>query len=495
MNSIDFSIPQRQSIKGLMLFFLISVKRFFRALWPLIGLYIIKSSQLDGSQKSIIIIGSLFILLLIIANSILSYLNFYFFISNNEFVVKKGYLKKVKLSIPLERIQTINTKQNLLQRMLNVVTLEIDTAGSAAKELKIVALSKENAESLQGLLSQTPQSTDNDQQEQNRQKEKKIIVSLSNSDLLKVGISENHFKSLIIIYLFLNGIYVQSGDFLKSYVETYTDEAKGFLLSSGIGIIIFIVVVIMLITLAYSIIRTILKYYNLILYRKKEEFVLKTGLVNKRVIIIPYTKIQVLSWTTNPIRKTLNFVSMKIIQASSAEINKKQEIVIPGCSSQNRETTQNEIFPQTDVNDWTQHHVHPVYTLRLWFIIGWAVSLAAFLFLPNLWQINALIIIWLIIIGLLCYLSYKKRFFKISQHQIEISRGTIAQEFSRMFNFKIQAIKFKQTFFQRRRKLASIKIFTAGGKVISIPYIHEILAKELYNYMLYCTESSNRNWM
>jgi len=497
MSNIDLSKPQRQSEKGLILFFLISTRHFIRALWPLIILYIIQNNQIDGNQKSIILFGLILLLLLIVAHSILSYLNFYFYIGNNEFVVKKGYLKRVKLSIPLDRIQTINTRQNLLQQVLNVVTLEIDTAGSALKELKIIAISKENAEYLQDLLSQT-EITDGiveNLQEQKTLKEKKTIVSLGNMDLLKVGISENHLKSLLLIYLFLYGIYEQLNDIFKSYFDSYSDEAKGVLLNSGIGLIIFLVVVIIFITLAYSIIRTILKYYNLVLYRQDDEFILKTGLINRKVLIIPYTKIQVLSWTTNPIRKALRFVSMKITQASSREINKKQEIVVPGCSDKNRVITLNEIFPVTDVKEWTRHHVHKIYIMRLWLLWGWAVCIPALIFLPAIWQMYALIIVWLFFSGFLSYLSYKKRFFKINENLIEVSRGSVAQEFAQMFNYKIQAIKYRQTFFQRRRNLATVDIFTAGGKTVSIPYINETLARELYNYMLYCTESTNRDWM
>ncbi len=89
----------------------------------------------------------------------------------------------------------------------------------------------------------------------------------------------------------------------------------------------------------------------------------------------------------------------------------------------------------------------------------------------------------------------KKHYFRISEKLIENSTGAVGQKFSRMFNFKVQTVKYKQTIFQRRKNLATLKIYTAGGKVLSMPYINSDLAFELYNYLLYKAESNNKKWM
>ena len=111
------------------------------------------------------------------------------------------------------------------------------------------------------------------------------------------------------------------------------------------------------------------------------------------------------------------------------------------------------------------------------------------------WQTYIAILVWIFVSAFLSYLSYQKRYFKINPQILHTAKGTIEQEFSLFFNYKIQTIQFKQNFFQRRRKLASIAIFISGGKRIRIPYIQEELAGELYNYLLYCTESGHKKWM
>jgi len=60
--------------------------------------------------------------------------------------------------------------------------------------------------------------------------------------------------------------------------------------------------------------------------------------------------------------------------------------------------------------------------------------------------------------------------------------------------YKIQAVEFKQTIFQKRRKLASLVLMNASG-TLTIPYINELLAKQIYDYLLFHTETSEKEWM
>ena len=54
--------------------------------------------------------------------------------------------------------------------------------------------------------------------------------------------------------------------------------------------------------------------------------------------------------------------------------------------------------------------------------------------------------------------------------------------------------RHQQTFFQKRRSLASLHLMNAAGSM-TIPYIDEKLAMQIYNYLLYHTEVSERKWM
>ena len=78
--------------------------------------------------------------------------------------------------------------------------------------------------------------------------------------------------------------------------------------------------------------------------------------------------------------------------------------------------------------------------------------------------------------------------------QIRISQGAISHKWKQMELFKVQSVEFKQTIFQKRKELASLKLMNAAG-TISIPYIDEQIAKQIYNYLLFHTETLERRWM
>ena len=79
--------------------------------------------------------------------SILSFIDFKYFtfqfdFDKNDFIIKKGFFKKTKLSVPLSKIQQINLNQNFIHKMLNLYEIQMDTAGSDSKEVSIKAVDK-----------------------------------------------------------------------------------------------------------------------------------------------------------------------------------------------------------------------------------------------------------------------------------------------------------------------------------------------------------------
>ena len=498
MNNVDLTKPMRQSPLGIVMFAIVATRKLARAIWPLILIYAVKNNSLPDQVKFYIYLALGFIILLVITHGILTYFYFYFYIENNEFIVNKGYLKKVKLAIPLERIQTINIKQNIVQQILKLVSLEIDTAGSSGKELNIIALKKPFAEKIQEYLTiHKSANKTTDEQEGNEviEEEVKTILRLDVGDLIKVGITENHLRSALILVALSYGFIQQFESIFKERMESASEQAETILINSGTAFYIYLALAILFIGFVFSILRTIVVHFNLNLKRKGKKFFIISGLLNKKNLTIPYSKIQVLSWRTNPLRKALDFVTVEITQAASNEKNKKQAIIIPGCNTQHKTSIITEVFDNNDDAIWSIHKIHPIFFFRLWLIRGLVPALLSIAIWYPYNVVYYIAAAWAVFAIFMSYLSFRKYYFRISKELIEKSSGTFGQKNMRMFNFKVQNVKYRQTFFQRRRNLATIRIYTAGGKQLSIPYIDNLLAKELYDYLLMSVEADNRKWM
>jgi len=488
----DLSIPTRQSVKGLVLIFIFSARKLISMFWPLVLILVFQNNYFES--KLVLGLTIIAILALLIAHTILYYLNFVFYVADGEFVLKKGYFRKKTLTIPLDRIQSVNTKQNLIQQVLNVVTLEIDTAGSVAKELKIHALEESFSTELQNQLRSgeiKKEVLDSDVQDEVTEE---LILKLTPSDLFRIGISQNHLRTGLIIIAFGFQIFQQIQDLFQEKAEEYSNEFFGFISNSNLALIAFLVVFFTIISILFSLFRTVLKYFGFRMVKKEGTYHIESGLINKRNATIPQGKVQELNWKTDPIKKLFGIYHLVFKQAVSGQNRREQLVDAPGCLISHLELLKKDLFGEDRLSDALKIHSDPFYFRRLWVIYGWLPVLLSSPFLFREWIFWLVVILWLTASAFYCSLILKKRYFSMSNEQIVVSKGAISHQWTQMELHKIQAVEFRQTIFQKRRKLASLHLMNASG-LISIPYIEESVAKLIYNYLLFHTEVSKKRWM
>jgi putative membrane protein len=495
MSKVDLSVPTRQSAKGLVLIFIFSLQQFIRMFWPIVLVAVFQKHYFENML--VIVISVIVVLALLIVHTILYYLNFIFYVAAGEFVLKKGYLRKKVLTVPLDRIQSVNTKQNLLQQILNVVSLEIDTAGSVAKELKIHALEKSFSIELHKQLRSgefKKEEIESDNHGEVTEVAEELIIKLTPSDLMRIGISQNHLGAGLIIIAFGFQIFQQIKDMFREKAEEYSNEFIGFMSNSNWVLITFLVVFFTIISILFSLFRTVLKYFDFKLLKKEGMYRIECGLLNKQNIVIPHGKVQELIWVTGPVKQFFGIYHLVFKQAVSGQ-NKRQQLVdAPGCLISHLDLLRKDLFGEDKLTEAIKIYSNPYYFRRLWMIYGWAPVLLASPFLFDEWMFWLAVAIWLPVSAFYCSLILKKRYFSMNGEQIVVSKGAISHQWTQMELHKIQAVEFRQSIFQKKRSLSSLRIMNASGS-ITIPFIDELIAKKIYNYLLFHTEISNKRWM
>lgn len=495
MSEIDLTLPTRQSLKGLVFIFLQSIRKAVKMFWALVVVLVLQKNLFDN--KFIIGGALLVILCLLLAHSILYYLNFYFYVKDGEFILKKGYLRKKVLTIPIDRIQSVNTKQNLIQQVLNIVALEIDTAGTAGKELKIHALEKPFANALHELLSKKKPAnseTETENETTVADRSEKLVLKLDPIDLLKIGISQNHLRTGLILLAFGYQIFNQIQEIFKEQANEYSSEFVNYMSTSSIGLILFLLFFFLIVSFLFSLFRTVFKYFDFKLLKKENAYRVEAGLINKRNVVLPHNKIQELNWETGPIKKQFGIYNLIFKQAVSAQNKRVQLVDAPGCLHHHLELLKSDLFGKDELFETPKFCTDNYYFRPLWIFSGWLPIILATPFLYAEWIFWLVAITWLLASGGYCFLILKKSYFRINNDQIRISKGAILQQWKQMELFKIQSVTFKQTFFQKQRSLATLRLMNASGS-ITIPYINQVLAKQIYNYLLYHTEISEKKWM
>jgi putative membrane protein len=82
-----------------------------------------------------------------------SYKHLWYELGVNEFSLYSGVFSKKRVHVPYQRVQSVNQRASLLQRIIGVCTVHIDTAGGAAnKAVTVPYLRKSDAEWLRTTL-------------------------------------------------------------------------------------------------------------------------------------------------------------------------------------------------------------------------------------------------------------------------------------------------------------------------------------------------------
>lgn len=494
---IDFSIPTRQSYTAIVLI----MYKLYKSVGKQFG-FVLIFFVIGGPSKKIGFLTYVLAALAIFVSiySIIAFFKYYFFIKGDKLIVHRGVFKKINLEIPFDRIQSINYEQNVLHRLFGVVKLDMDTAGSSIDEVQLHALDKDIAKALRGHILSNKQSvaTVEGESETIQEQKTQTIFKLSFLQLLKVGITANHIRSgglIIIFFLYMYENLEDVGLDVVNWLEQYTPMAEAMFKS--FFFILFFVTVFFVASFIFSMIRTVLKYFNLTMDRMGDGFVVESGLLSRKQFAAKDTKIQTLRWSQNLLQQFAKIYLIVFQQASSVEVSTKKSLVVAGLDSENIDQTLSYVFKQkkSELNDieWKGVDVYfLVKKIYRWTILCLILLSALYFLDERSWY---LYVFAFYLFGLLnAYLKFKKKKYGLSKNILGVQGGTFGNWTAAMEQFKVQSISILSTPFQRRRGLASITINTASN-TLRIPDIDKNEAEMMKDYFLYKIETSKEEWM
>ena len=494
-SEMDFlSSPNRQSKVAILIILLKFFRIIVRQGWPLILVFLINPSGPRNSYISYIVIAVAFLSTII---SIISYFKFYFYIQGDEVIIEKGVIQKKRLNVPFDRIQTINFEQGIIHQMFNVVSLEIDTAGSKGKEFTITALSKERAEIIRSyLLSKKGNQTASIEETTTETPPEKLLLHLSFVDLMKVGVGQNHLRTAGLILVSIFGFF----EFFEDALGKEFSDQLGYLFQEGFDsmwykLVLYLLPVLLLASFLLSLIRTVIRYFDLSFFKTNQGFKIVAGLFTKTEQSANMNKIQLIHWNTNPLMQYFKLYNLTLSQAASTALARKQSFFVPGAYAPQLRDVRNAYFPEEQLLDFEVHGISPLFIWRRTLYIGILPVLAfmGFKFFAED-TISWLGLAWILIVLVASYFYQKRWFYFVSEKGLRLSRGLISRKDTLLKWYKIQSVKVSQGIYQRRKHLANIEFYTAAGTV-KISYIELEKAIAIQDFALYRIENSQRQWM
>ena len=503
---MNFYVPNRQAPIGIIVNFVYGLQKFVRAFFPVLILIVVRINKGEWQTGMQWIIWSIvFFILLVLVGAYLNYRNFTFHIERETeaFVVHKGIFNKTKTTIQLGKIQQVNINQSFINKLLGIYSIEVDSAGSTAKEGVIKSVSHEVAQALKETLLTYKERLVKEGDHLNQEDENQVETIIQDTrhisivTLFKVGATTNYIYTMGIVLLFANSILYEGSKLFKDSID---DEAIDTFLEEKVTLYVGLLILafFLIAIFVFNIIRTVIKFYNYKVVVQQDRLFLSYGLLQTKSTIIKPSRVQLVKIVRNYFQKLWGISSFKIHQVFGKEsFNKKTALEIPGCSNEETKEFFDMIYKKPlQLEGQELKHNYRYFGFRFFFLV--VVPLCIFLGwtqneLEDSWRYSSAVS-YLVIATLLIWRYYRIGRLIITPNFIVVKSGIWDITHTVLEPHKIQKIVVSQLAWQKNANIGSLTIHTAGG-IVQFSTSNYQQLKQWRDQWLYTVETQNTPWM
>lgn len=499
----SFNTPQRLNSLGYLINIAKTSVKIIKQFFFLIAYMIYKYRDILYSKYVWLIIVGLLLLVAIIA--FINFRTFKYYVDQEaeEFVVQKGLISKSKVVIKFANILQVNITQNVVQKVLSLYGLTLDTAGSDKIEVDLYALDGFHATELKKLLLSKihgeSQGTPYEDKEILTPKASSeiTVLSLPSKNIFLVSLFSNYRQGLALFVAFLGTMFQH----LKDAIETFdlsdedinTAAVEEFAVGSMVVFIFLMACGLISIPFIINIFRYFIKYYNFTIVKNASgNFSMQYGLANKVNTIFNSEKIQVITFKRNQIVKRLGLgiLSLKQLVRNDSKED-KSTVEMPGIAFSDRDQVYEMAFNDAVFQEY--QILKPKIGLlinRLLKMIG--VFVAIYLIIIFFEVDNSLLYpflgIGIMVITLYNYLYYAS-YRLLYNDNFLIKRDGVWNEKEIVIPMtRLQSVEVSQTIFQKTSGTANLHLSTAASEQIQFIFFAQEQVNQLSNYLLFIVE-------
>lgn len=424
-----------------------------------------------------------FLLILNLIGGIVKWRRFVYWFEEGELRVEYGLFVKKKRYIPFERIQSLNYKEGIFHRPFGLVKVSVETAGSnnGKAEAELTAITREAADTIEvemkrakkekrqgkqvadqyegnrdNVSEDVPVSNQYEQLPEEEVAHKEIVHRMSIKDLLILATTSG---GVGVVFSGIAAFASQFGNIIP-YDYLY-DEFRAFV-KIGILLVLLGIFLVLLIAWGLSLVLTLFNYYDFIVERESDKLIITRGLIEKKRITIPINRIQGIKIVENPLRQMFGYATVVVESAGgSAQDDERKIVLMPLVKKLHAMGPLQQLFP--DIN-WqpmlkrSPKRARPYYYRIeiLWSLL--IVALVSYFFFP--FGLLSFFIIPLAILNGVW--QHKTAGYAVEGNQLTIVYRTFSKITVFMEKKRIQQMSLKQTYFRKRKDIASI-----GATIIS----------------------------
>jgi putative membrane protein len=451
------------------------------------------------------------VLLLVLA----TFLSFYFFqyrLTNDNIEIRSGVFSKKHINLPFTRIQNVKLEQPIYYRPFGFTCLQLDTAGSAKQEAKVVALKVDFAEQVKKQILATYQAKPIISDEAELQSEE--LTPQADNEML---LNQRSLKDLIIHGVTNNRTWIFLGA-LAPFFEDIANYVVLFFNDLGIDIeklltfadkpwwqiglyALTLTFICMLVVALFSIAGSIISFYGYTLSKVADRYIRRSGLLTKHEVTMRLARLQMVVRQQDWLDVLLNRINLKFEQSNANMQNiqpgaHNNKIIVPSVKPDECQALIDDVYPQNQMMNISYQGISKHFLIRniIYILLPVFSILIGFFTMVGKTNVLTFIVPLFFVILLIIFCRWLRWGFAVDDNFIYIRKGIFGVDYYCFPRYKVQQTIFKQSWFLQRKKLATVRFVLASGAQ-NIPFIPQKIASHLIDDALYEVESSRKSWM
>ncbi|GGM19158.1 UPF0699 transmembrane protein YdbT [Paraliobacillus quinghaiensis] len=406
---------------------------------------------------SYLLFGGVFLLLLLIGYSILSWMRFTYRVEEDQLRIEQGVLIRKKRTISKHRIQSIDLSQNVIHRIFGLTKVQIETAGSdRTVDAALSAVTFVDGKLLHDELKQKTKVAETIEEETTTDSHPDKAYPSRKISFPKLFIAGSTSGSFGVIL----GLFAFALSEAESFIpDTIYQETTNWLISQAIQTIVILGLLVFIGIWLIGILGTVIKYGNFTITRYEEELYITRGLLEKKQTTIPLKRIQAVGIKESVIRQPLGFAAV-FVEIAGGEVDKQegtQTLLFPLMRRSKVQGFLQEIVPEYQdlPESFTAlpKRALPYYLVRASWILLLAI-IAVAIFLTEWVWIPIVLLVFSAILGVL---RHQTNGFHLTDSLLTIQMRQFSKETIMLKHKRIQAFEKTQHIIHRKQELATMK--------------------------------------
>jgi len=374
----------------------------------------------------------------------------------DTFDIESGVFSRRDREIPYRRIQNVDIRQNVVQRLLGIAEVRLETAGGGQTEAQLSYVNREEAGRLQEEVGRHKRAEEPDAGEEADDHSAETLYSITPRELGILGIVSMDLRLVPLVLVALSV-------FGPAAITSVLPEIDQWFLIGplvGFGSIVGLAIL--------SGIISMLQYYDFQLGTHGDEYRYERGLLQRYSGSIPVEKVQTLSIRENVLARWLGYASLTIETAGYAPgqgSGARSQSAIPIAERDRVVELARSIESFGEVTfERPPKRARERYAVR--YLLVALVIIAgtyAVTFHPDIsgpWYFSALI---LPVVPIAAHYKWRHRGYHLGEDYALTRNGFWSRRITIVPTYRVQTVLSSRTIFQRRRRLASVIVDTAGS--------------------------------